>query len=192
MNASQNPEPERAKKDPESGVRFFVVGEAQIGDFSYVSEMTHISHKTVIGKFCSIGNLCTLGAQQHKIDGLSSFQMLRLGAIGNEPPADPPQTTIGNDVWIGCNAVVMSGLTVGDGAVIGGGTVVTKDVPPYAIVVGNPARVLRYRFSPEIISELLELRWWDRPAQFIVSMPHDDIEACLAILREHEVQRAVL
>ena len=177
--------PQRAQKLVESSVQFFMVGEASIGDYSYVSEMTHISHKTVIGKFCSIGNLCTLGAAQHEISGLSSFQMLRLGVAVKEPP-EPPQTTIGNDVWIGCNAVVMSGLTVGDGAVIGGGAVVTKDVPPYAIVVGNPARILRYRFGPEIIAELLALRWWDLPATFVVTLPHDDIEGCLRMLREYK------
>lgn len=68
---------------------------------------------------------------------------------------------VGNDVWVGWSAVVMSGVTVGDGAVIAARSVVTKDVPPYAIVAGNPARVVRYRFDEKIIADLLAIRWWD-------------------------------
>ena len=68
---------------------------------------------------------------------------------------------IGNDVWIGARATILSGVTVGDGAVIGAGALVAKDVPPYAIVGGVPARLIKYRFSSEIINELLEIKWWD-------------------------------
>ena len=68
---------------------------------------------------------------------------------------------IGNDVWIGHNVTVMGGVTIGNGAVIGSGSIVTKDVPPYAIVVGSPARILKYRFKKEIIEELEKIAWWD-------------------------------
>ena len=68
---------------------------------------------------------------------------------------------IGSDVWIGRNAVLLGGITIGHGAIIGAFSVVAKDVPPYAVVVGNPAKVIRYRFVPQIVSRLLELAWWD-------------------------------
>ncbi|WP_318011557.1 CatB-related O-acetyltransferase [Mesorhizobium sp. CO1-1-9] len=70
-------------------------------------------------------------------------------------------TEIGNDVWIGLRAVIMPGITIGDGAIIGAGSIVTKDVAPYAIVAGNPARLLRYRFTDDQIASLLAIRWWD-------------------------------
>ena len=73
------------------------------------------------------------------------------------------ELTIGNDVWIGHNAIILSGVSsIGDGAVIGAGAVLYKDVPPYAVVLGNPARVVRYRFSAEKIEELLESKWWEK------------------------------
>lgn len=68
---------------------------------------------------------------------------------------------IGNDVWIGAGAQVLSGVSIGDGAIVGAGAIVTRDVPPYAIVAGNPARHIRYRFAPDVIDELLRLQWWD-------------------------------
>ena len=74
---------------------------------------------------------------------------------------------IGNDVWIGANAFIGSGVTIHDGAVIGAHAVVVKDVPPYAVCVGNPGRVVKYRFEPEIITALLKLRWWDWPDEKI-------------------------
>ena len=73
------------------------------------------------------------------------------------------RTILGNDVWVGTNAVILGGLTIGDGAVIGAGAVVTKDVEPYSIVVGNPAREIKKRFSDQIIASLLEIKWWDFP-----------------------------
>ena len=69
--------------------------------------------------------------------------------------------TVGNDVWIGYGATILSGVTIGDGAVIGTHAVVTKDVPPYAIVAGNPGKIVKYRFSEEIINKFLEIKWWD-------------------------------
>ncbi|MBR2872690.1 MAG: CatB-related O-acetyltransferase, partial [Lentisphaeria bacterium] len=89
---------------------------------------------------------------------------------------------IGSDVWIGLNAVIMDGVTVGNGAVIGTNAVVTKDVPPYAIVVGIPAKVLRYRFDSDTIARLEKLRWFDRDLEFIQNLPMGDIAQCLQIL----------
>ena len=98
--------------------------------------------------------------------------------------ASTPPCHIGNDVWIGRNAVIKDGVTVGDGAIIGTSAVVTKDVPPYAIVVGVPARIIRYRFSPEIIEALLELRWWDLPLEKIQHLPFNDVPRCVEELRK--------
>jgi hypothetical protein len=74
---------------------------------------------------------------------------------------------VGNDVWIGYEALVLSGVRIGDGAVVGARSVVTKDVPPYAIVAGNPAKLIRYRFSPEVVEQLLDLKWWDKSEEWI-------------------------
>ncbi|AZO08893.1 MULTISPECIES: CatB-related O-acetyltransferase [unclassified Mesorhizobium] len=83
--------------------------------------------------------------------------------------------TVGNDVWIGSRAIVLSGVTIGDGAVVGAGAVVSKDVPPFAVVVGNPAKIIRYRFGPEVIDGLLAIRWWD--------WPEEQVEAAMTDIR---------
>ncbi len=117
-----------------------------------------------IGRYCSVASGVWLAPYMHDIDGLSSSLALTgaLHDFGGPVRALPQQkpVTIGNDVWIGANAVVMGGVTVGDGAVIAAGAVVTHDVPPYAIVGGVPAKVIRYRFSEELIERLLKVRWW--------------------------------
>ena len=95
--------------------------------------------------------------------GIETVDVGLPGAGADGHPTTRGDITIGNDVWIGRGATVLSGVTVADGAVIGAGAVVAKDVPPYAIVVGNPARVVRYRFSDEVIEALLRIRWWEWP-----------------------------
>lgn len=160
----------------------------EVGEFSYVEELTHVAQYTKIGRYCSIANLCTIGAQQHRIDGLGTFPFQRLGPVEREFEVKP--TVIGNDVWVGCNAVVMGGVEVGDGAVIGAGAVVTKDVLPYSVVVGVPARHIRFRVDPALIPELLETRWWDLPVETVKKLPHLDVRACLEALRELRKQAA--
>lgn len=150
-----------------------------LGRHTYVGAFSHISQHTVIGNFCSIANSCTIGAQRHRLDAITSFPFEEIQAgLGNQA------TILGSDVYIGCNSVILSGLCVDHGAVIGAGAVVTKDVPPYAIVVGNPARILRYRFPEEIRQGLLETKWWDLPAEEIKRLPFTDPAACIAILRD--------
>lgn len=90
---------------------------------------------------------------------------------------------IGNDVWIGDHAVIVSGVTVGDGAVIGAGAVVTKDVPPYAIVGGIPAHIIRKRFSDAIIEDLLEIKWWDYEERLFTDIPMTDITKTIDVLK---------
>ena len=151
----------------------------EIGEHTYISEFSHVSQWTQIGKFCSIANLVTIGAQQHNMESLTTFPFEEV------MDAMPRRVTIiGNDVWIGSGAVIMAGVKVGSGAVIGAGAIVTKDVPPYAIVLGNPARVIRYRFPPPLVKELLETRWWDLPADVIRELPIRDPKACIEKIRK--------
>lgn len=136
-----------------------------------------INHdKLIIGKFCSIACkakfLMTSG--NHAMKSLSSYTFpifyeewgLDTAHI-TEAWDNKGDIIIGNDVWIGYDAVIMSGVKIGDGAIIGTRAVVTKDVPPYSIVGGIPAKVIRKRFSDDIISKLLKLKWWDWPAEKI-------------------------
>ncbi|WBV44319.1 type B chloramphenicol O-acetyltransferase [Pseudoroseomonas cervicalis] len=125
--------------------------------------------RLIIGAFCSIGSgaaFIMAGNQGHRSDWVSTFPFHWMpevpafagAANGYRPAGD---TVIGNDVWIGTEAIIMPGITIGDGAVIGARAVVTQDVAPYAIVGGNPARLIRKRFGEAEIAMLLELRWWD-------------------------------
>lgn len=95
--------------------------------------------------------------------------------------------TIGNDVFIGMNVTVLDGVTIGDGAVVGAGCVVSKDVPPYAVVVGCPMKILRYRFPEETIAALLRIRWWDWPDEKLpeVEAMFFDVEAFVRRFQEH-------
>ena len=116
-----------------------------------------------IGSFCSLADgVCILsGISNHRVDTVSTKNFGNLfPEIPNEPIVKGP-TTIGSDVWIGRNAIILPGLKIGDGAVVGAGSVVTKDVPPYAIVAGNPARIIRLRFDAKTIEVLLKIKWWN-------------------------------
>lgn len=127
--------------------------------------------RLTIGKYCSIAKdvKIFLGGN-HRPDWVTTYPFSVLwsegeGIVGH--PATKGDVTIGNDVWIGQSATIMSGITIGSGAVIGSNAVITKDVPPYAIVVGNPSRVVKYRFNAEIIAKLLQIAWWDWPEERI-------------------------
>ena len=87
-------------------------------------------------------------------------------------------------MWIGLNAIIKDGVEVGDGAIIGCNAVVTKNVPPYAIMGGVPAKIISYRFRAEIIKELLELKWWYLPQEFVITLPFDDVEACIKKIKQ--------
>lgn len=130
-----------------------------------------INHdRLTIGKFCSIacGVKFIFNSANHTLSSLSTYPFplfFEEWGLAREEVTDSwdnkGDIVIGNDVWIGYEAVIMAGVTIGDGAIIGTRAVVTKDVPPYAIVGGVPARLIRKRFPDETISELLKIRWWD-------------------------------
>lgn len=135
-----------------------------MGCFSYVADSS-------IGRYCTIASRVSIGAFDHPLDWLSvhEFQYRDVSEIygatlldGGENllRRDELETALGNDVWIGDNVAIRRGIKVGHGAVVGLGAVVTKDVEPYSIVVGNPARPVKSRFTDEQISDLLELEWW--------------------------------
>lgn len=134
-----------------------------------------IGDKLIIGKFCALatGVKFIMNGANHKLSGLSTypFQIFGNGWEKVMPRLeDLPMrgdTVVGNDVWIGYEALIMPGVTIGDGAIVAAKSVVVRDVPPYAIVGGNPAQVIKHRFSEEVVRELLELAWWDWPIERI-------------------------
>ena len=165
-----------------------------LGANSYISSSCHIADSNSrIGKFCSIARNVAIGTTTHPLEMLttspisySDISKLTGGMVfpdekkvswqGRKP------VFIGNDVWIGLNAVIMDGVKIGDGAVIGSGAIVTRDIPPYAIAVGVPARVIKYRFPEETVNRLLKTRWWDQPEEVIADLPVNNVEKCLEIL----------
>ena len=158
-----------------------------VGDFTYIADTdfeSHVTHlypwnndRLIIGKFCQIaaGVEFVMNGANHQMNAVSTFPFYTLEGWDAPPPspADLPlkgDTVIGNDVWIGQNAVILPGVHIGDGAIIGASSVVGRDVEPYTIVVGNPARPVRKRFDDELIALLLRFRWWDKSVEEIDSL----------------------
>ena len=155
-----------------------------VGDFTYIADSEFESHvtnfypwsrdKLIIGKFCQIasGVEFMMNDANHQMSAVSTFPFYTLEGWNMKPPAPSDMrfkgdTVIGNDVWIGQNAVILPGIHVGDGAIIGAGSVVGSDVEPYTIVAGNPARPVRKRFDDELISLMLSWKWWDKTIEEI-------------------------
>jgi len=122
---------------------------------------------TTVGRFCSVASRVIVGGARHPIEYVSTSPVFLAHKESIKKKFSrhdyrwEPKTVIGHDVWIGEGVYVKGGVTIGVGAVIGMGSVVTKDVPPYAIYAGNPARLIRYRFSDDVIAGLLKSRWWE-------------------------------
>ncbi|AZO94602.1 Vat family streptogramin A O-acetyltransferase [Halocella sp. SP3-1] len=181
----------------------------EIGEYTYYSDnkkspekfYDYIEHhyeflgdKLIIGKFCAIaeGIKFIMNGANHKMDGITTYPFNIFAGGWEEFTPTVEQlpfkgdTVIGNDVWIGQNVTIMPGIEVGDGAIIAAGSIVTKDVSPYTIVGGNPARVIKKRFSEETIEILLELKWWDwdiekisRNINFLTNMDIDALKEFL-------------
>lgn len=146
-----------------------------VGRFTYGNPQLMLwadNERIEIGSFCSIAQDVTIFAGgEHNLSWVTTYPLrIAFGpplAEQDGHPRTKGKTTIGNDVWIGYGATILSGVTIGDGAVIGASTVVVKDVHPYAIVAGNPARLVRYRFDEVTITKLLEIAWWNWPLEKI-------------------------
>ena len=155
-----------------------------VGEFTYIADSEFEGHvtnfypwsrdKLIIGKFCQIaaGVEFVMNDANHQMNAATTFPFYTLqGWEMNAPdPSEMPfkgNTVIGNDVWIGQNAVILPGVHIGDGAIIGANSVVGSNVAPYTIVVGNPAKELRKRFDDELIGLLLKFKWWDKSVEEI-------------------------
>jgi hypothetical protein len=143
--------------------------EVELGDYSYVVNDSDIAY-TIVGKFCSIAAMTRINPGNHPMQRASqSHFSYRASAYFAGEPDDVEffawrrahHVTIGHDVWIGHGAIILPGRRIGSGAVVAAGAVVTKDVAPYAIVAGNPARFIRARFPEEVAARLQRLAWWD-------------------------------
>jgi acetyltransferase-like isoleucine patch superfamily enzyme len=140
-----------------------------INEFSYIASGAKIVNAT-IGKFCSIAQDVKIGLGAHPINFVSTSPIFysKLNALGikwvdENRFQEFKKVIIENDVWIGANAIILDGVKIENGAIIGAGAIVTKDVPPYAIVVGSPAKIIKFRFPQETIDSLLRLNWWNWP-----------------------------
>lgn len=136
--------------------------------------------RTRIGRYVSIAQNVQLGLGTHPLDMLSTSPAV-YGKKGGHDQGDLrfPPCVVDSDVWIGASSIILSGIHIGTGAVVAAGAVVTKDVPPYAIVGGVPARIIRYRFTPDVIKKLLASCWWDLPDAEIKKLAFDDMPKCL-------------
>ena len=155
-----------------------------VGEFTYIADSefeSHVTHfypwsrdKLIIGKFCQIasGVEFVMNDANHQMNAVSTFPFYTLEGWNMEAPqsSDMPfkgNTEIGNDVWIGQNAVILPGTHIGDGAVVGLNSVVGGNIPPYTIVAGNPAKEIRKRFDDELIELMLKFKWWDKTIEEI-------------------------
>ncbi|MCB1111138.1 MAG: CatB-related O-acetyltransferase [Chlamydiia bacterium] len=209
MNLTDTPYPlEKITKSVVFLKNFITNPNITVGDYTYYDGRDHperfeaenvifgLTSKLTIGKFCQIayGAKFILNDANHQMNGFSTFPFFIFGKWNencrqwnNYSPVFPEKgdTFVGNDVWVGHESVIMPGVAIGDGAIIGARAVVTKDVPPYTIVGGNPARAIKRRFSDDIIDKLLEIQWWnwdfDTISQNIPAIVGADIQRLLTI-----------
>lgn len=157
-------------------------GQHSFGAYSYMRSGGELYGNTVVGRFCSIGQNVVIGLEKnkHPTTWLSTSLFAKHIEKGYELINMENNTTIGNDCWIGRDAAIMSGVTIGDGAIIGARALVTSDVPPYAIYAGVPAKLIRYRFSSDLIERLVQSKWWDISMEHLSHLNVEKPESCLA------------
>jgi len=154
-----------AKKFADDFSSFVSVGRHSYGVKEHNVLLPSADAPLKVGSFCSIAEgVALMCAGHHLMYAATTFPISHI-MLGQAVPATafgrPVGISIGNDVWIGRRAMILPGVTIGDGAIIGAGAVIAKDVAPYAVIVGNPAKVIRYRFDPETIEKLQAIRWWE-------------------------------
>lgn len=179
--------PSRTRILVEEGVAIsnvqFGCREIRIGAQSYLRSGCELHNVSEIGRFCSIGNGVVLGQDKagHPLDWVTTHPIAH-EVESRRYDARVRATTLGHDVWIGREAMVFEGVSIGIGAVVAARSVVTRDVPPYAIVAGVPARVVRFRFPEPLREQLLDSRWWTAPPAALHSLPLDQPERFCAAL----------
>lgn len=179
----------------------------QLGAFTYINDNAYVRAVKSIGRFCAIGPNLVAGMPEHSSKSISPHIIFpnydsawtygftdyvtdnddaikKIRTNQNEELKTKGLITIGNDVWIGGNVTIMRGVTIGDGAILAAGSVVVKDVPPYAIVGGVPAKVIKYRFDEEIISRLLKVKWWEYGPDIMKDCDITDIEKTIEIVEQ--------
>lgn len=159
----------KSKFTKKTHVRSFAkLTNVQIKEYSRIGLACFINNST-IGKYTAIGKNCNIGLGQHPTNYLTPHSIFYKKGnwgfhddwIGDVEFDNNKHVIIGNDIWIGINCIIMDGVMIGDGAIVAAGSIVTKDVPPYALVGGVPAKIIKYRFSEEMINRLLEIKWWN-------------------------------
>ena len=166
-----------------------------IGAYSYINNGGYLRDNVFIGRFCSIGRRVTIGAGMHNMYGLSTHPLIKGSA--SSPFYEPEQnvnprkgfTIIESDVWIGDGVVITPGVTIGQGAIIGANSVVTKDVAPYSIVGGVPAKLIRQRFPENIIRQLLASEWFEYALADISAMDTKNINNLLEKIKKIELEK---
>jgi acetyltransferase-like isoleucine patch superfamily enzyme len=179
----------------------------RIGEYTYYANDFFVYNKkeTTVGKYTSIARHVTIGPSQHELTCVTlspiitnynvmgfpeltnkEFLLYKNNLLKNDPYRWHKPVTVGNDVWIGSSVIIQDGLCIGDGAIIGSASVVTKNIPPYAIAVGVPAKVIKFRYDQDTIHELLRLKWWDLPDKFIATLPFHDVDMFIQMAKEYK------
>ena len=157
-----------------------------VGAYTYIRSGCELHAIERIGRFCSIANNVIIGLAKntHPMHWLSTsiFNGKAYGQFLQDLESNP--ASIGHDCWIGRDVLIMEGVKIGNGAIIGARSVVIADVPPYAIVVGTPARIIRYRFDEGMIHRLEKIKWWNYPAEYLLALDFSDIKKCVEELEK--------
>ena len=166
----------------------------ELGDYSYTGQFCFVQN-TVIGKFSNIAAMVRIGPTDHPYERPSLHHFTyRQKMYGFSEDDDGEffnqranhKTYVGHDTWIGHGAIIQPDVTIGDGAIIGSGAIVTKDIPPYAIAVGVPAKVIKYRFPPDVITALQRIKWWNWSYEKIKENAHDFHLDIMQFIEKHD------